>query len=413
MSWQFATAGRIVFGRGTISQIAAYAQQHRIVRPLIVTDATLVELGLVSPVVASLQRGGCDVRVFDQCQPEPPFQCAVVGNEIAMDHACDGIVALGGGSNIDVAKMMAVLARHGGKPQDYFGFDQVPGPVLPLIACPTTAGTGSEVSNSSVLTDHTAGTKVSSLSHYLRPAVAIVDPDLTDSCPATVAAHSGIDALVHAIEAVTARSSDELPSESLLSRPYEGAYSLTQMLGLRAIALIGRSLVAAVQDRSRHDARDDMALAATLAGMAFSNSGVALVHALEYPIGVLTHCSHGEGNGLLLPHVMRYNLESRRIEFAAIARALSGDAFRSRLNGPQGIIEESESAVDELANESIAQVERLQQVLGIRTKLSQLGLERSLLPSIAQKAFAIKRLMETNPRRPSESELLQLLESTY
>ncbi|MGN6133905.1 MAG: iron-containing alcohol dehydrogenase [Aureliella sp.] len=406
MSWQFATAGRVVFGRGSTGQLAAFLQRLKIARPLLVTDARLLELKMAEPLLEQLRGGDCHPQLFADCQPEPPYQCAIDGARLAREHACDGIVALGGGSNIDVAKMISVLVAHGGQPRDYFGFDRVPGPVLPLIACPTTAGTGSEVSNSSVLTDREAGVKVSSLSHYLRPAVALVDPDLTDSCPPNVSAHSGIDALVHAIEAVTARRSDEMPTAAILDRAYEGAYGFTQLLGLEAIRLIGRSLVAAVRDGTNRAARDDMALAATLAGMAFSNSGVALVHALEYPIGVLTHCSHGEGNGLLLPHVMRFNLESRVVEFAKIAQALQG-------TGPS--LDQKASADERfaLAASSIAMVERLQADVQIRTQLRRLGMSRQQLPEVAAKAFAIKRLMDTNPRTPSESDLLQLLEAAF
>jgi alcohol dehydrogenase class IV len=321
---------------------------------------------------------------------------------LAAKAGANGLIALGGGSNIDIAKMAAILLKYGGTPPDYFGFDRVPGPIAPLIACPTTAGTGSEVSNSSVLTDHAAATKVSSLSHYLRPAAAIVDPQLTDSCPSKVSAHSGIDSLVHAIEAITARSSLDIVGNTQLERPYVGAYSFTELLGLEAIRLIGKSLVKAVQHGTDRQARDDMALAALLAGMAFSNSGVALVHALEYPIGALTHCSHGEGNGLLLPHVMQYNLPTRVSHFAKIAQALAGDT--ASLSG------KSEA---ELAQASVEQVKRLQTQLNIRTKLSDLGMERSQLPAVASKAFSIKRLMHTNPRDPSEADLLNLLEQAF
>ena len=402
MSWQFATAGRILFGRGTINELGVLANRLQISRALIVTDTNLSNLGLVARVSSNLEAAGIKVTIYAECQPEPPLECAVEACQVAAKAGANGLIALGGGSNIDIAKMAAILMKYGGTPADYFGFDRVPGTIAPLIACPTTAGTGSEVSNSSVLTDHAAATKVSSLSHYLRPAAAIVDPDLTDTCPAKVSAHSGIDALVHAIEAVTARSSLEIPGATQLERPYVGAYSFTELLGMEAIRLIGKSLVQAVKHGDDRAARDDMALAALLAGMAFSNSGVALVHALEYPIGALTHCSHGEGNGLLLPHVMQYNLPTRQAHFARIAAALASK--------PDSLAKMSES---ELAQESVEQVKRLQSELGIRSKLSQLGLERSHIQVVASKAFSIKRLMTTNPREPSEAELRSLLEAAY
>lgn len=404
MSWQFCTAGRVLFGRGTCRQIGPFAQRLRITRPLIISDEKLAALGLTDRVRQALEGVGCQVRLFTGCEPEPPLECAIAGAEVAGEHGCDGIVAIGGGSNIDVAKMMTVLVRYGGHPSDYFGFDRVPGPVMPLMACPTTAGTGSEVSHSAVLTDRAAGTKVSTLSPYLRPAVALVDPELTDSCPATVTAHSGIDALVHAIEGITARCSDQMPSAPPLERAYEGAYGLTQLLGLEAARLIGRSLARATYKGDDHAARDDMAQAAMLAGMVFSNSGVALVHALEYPVGVLTHCSHGEGNGLLLPHVMRFNLESRINEFARIAEALDGKPCSAQMPPERA---------RELAYQAVERIESLQQELGIRTRLRDLGLARDAIPGVAAKAFTIKRLMDTNPRAPREEDLVDILEAAY
>lgn len=405
MSWQFATAGRVVFGRGTTAQIGQVAKRLCVTRPLIVSDEQLAALGFTKRLAETLERAGCKPQFFTGCEPEPPWECAVAGAGVAREHACDCLVAIGGGSNIDVAKMIAVLARYGGGPTDYFGFDRIPGPVMPLVACPTTAGTGSEVSHSAVLTDRAAGTKVSTLSPYLRPAVALIDPELTDSCPQAVTAHSGIDALVHAIEAITARRSDEMPDQQqVLDRAYEGAYGLTQLLGLEAVRLIGRSLARATAHGGDSAARDDMAQAAMLAGMAFSNSGVALVHALEYPVGVLTHCSHGEGNGLLLPHVMRFNLESRINEFARIAEALDGQTCSSQLPPDRA---------RQLAQQAVERVESLQSQLGIRRRLRDLGLAREAIPGLAAKAFGIKRLMDTNPRSPTEHDLVAILEAAY
>ncbi len=404
MIWQFATAGRVVFGRGSIEQLGTFLPRLNIKRPVIVTDETLTQLGVPERLRDMHSMQGFATAIYSGCKPEPPVACVINGVELARQHQCDGLIALGGGSNMDVAKMMAVILKHGGQPSDYFGFDRVPGPVLPLIACPTTAGTGSEVSHSSVLSDLDAGIKVSSLSHFLRPAVALVDPACTDTCPPTPTAHSGIDALVHAIEAITARHFTLMPASDVVHRAYEGAFELTQMLGLEAVRLIGRSLVRAFRDGSDQDARDDMALAALLAGMAFSNSGVAVVHALEYPIGVLTHCSHGEGNGLLLPHVMRFNLDSRPKEFARIASALQSSVTDQTIRG-EGELRAAQDAVD--------LVVQLQHDLKIRTRLRDLGLSQEQLPGIAAKSIAIKRLMDTNPRLPTESDLLSILQSAF
>ena len=274
-----------------------------------------------------------------------------------------------------------------------------PGSILPMIALPTTAGTGSEVSHAAVLTDTVAQNKVSTLSRWLRPAVAIVDPALTDSCPPKVTADSGIDALVHAIEAVTNRDFSQMTGVDPQAKAYEGSYSLTRLMGGEAIRLIGQFLVRAFQNPNDTEARDGMALAAMLAGMAFSNSGVALVHALEYPIGGLTHCSHGEGNGLLLPHVMRFNLPACADAMAEVARWLGVDT-----SGLTNI---------DAAKSAIASVVQLQHSVFIRTRLTDLGLNRDQIPWVAAQAFKIKRLMDVNPRRPTELNLVEILESAF
>ncbi len=397
--WQFSTASNIKFGRGSSTLTRSELKRLAVHRPLLVTDKTVIDLQPVRALIADLRGAGFSPQIFDACVPEPAIDTAK--NAIEFGHAsqADCVIGIGGGSNLDVAKMAATVLKHSGEPANYFGFDAIPGPILPLIALPTTAGTGSEVSHSAVLTDKAAGTKVSTLSRWLRPAVALVDPALTDSCPPKVTADSGIDALVHAIEAYTNRDFQQMVGVDPQARAYEGSYPLTRLLAAEAIRLVGRSLVLAYQQPANQAARDDMALAAMLAGMAFSNSGVAIVHALEYPIGVLTHCSHGEGNGLLLPHVMRFNLPECMPQFSDIANWLS----------PSNMTYSTEDR----ANHAIEAVVALQKQVGIRTQLRELGLQADQIPTVAQKAFQIKRLMDVNPRRPTEQDLIAILEAAY
>lgn len=393
--WQFATAGTIKFGRGSSLNVAQELKRLQIQRPLIVSDPNVLRLPAVQLLLKNLKEQSFHVSIFGDCVAEPPLAVAELAIAAGRASAANGVIGIGGGSNLDVAKMAAVVLAHGGEPAHYFGFDRVPGPVCPLLALPTTAGTGSEVSHSAVLTDPSAGVKVSTLSRWLRPSVAIVDPSLTDSCPASVTAHSGIDALVHAIEAVTNRDFSQMVSVDAESRAYEGSYPLTRLLAAEAIRLIGRSLQQAYCEPMNQSARDNMALASLLAGMAFSNSGVALVHALEYPVGALTHCSHGEGNGLLLPHVMRFNLPACAEPLAAIAGWLGKDT--------RGL---SDIQAGGLAIDAVVE---LQHAVGIRTHLSQLGMTASDLPAVAAKAFQIKRLMDVNPRRATEDDLIEIL----
>lgn len=262
---------------------------------------------------------------------------------------------------------------------------------------PTTAGTGSEVSAAAVLTDNDNQVKVGVLSNYLRPRAALVDPLLTLSCPAKLTADSGIDALTHAIEAYTAVDNEAFPLPPGERSVYQGRHPLGDCLAEKAIALIGAHLRTAVKQGTDLAAREGMALGATLAGLAFSNVGVALVHALEYPVGGAMHCSHGAGNGLLLPYVMRFNLPVRRKEFATIARLLGEDTI--------GLDEQV------AAERAIVAVERLRSDIGIPQRLRDLGVQKMHIRPFAEKAYSIKRILRVNPRTMTLEDLESILNS--
>lgn len=398
-AWSFHAPGQLVYGRGCVAQLGTLAARRRWRRIAIISDENLQAAGLVDRVAEALAAEGVESRAVLAGEPEPAVEAAEQAAQQAARLAPDAVLGLGGGSNMDLAKFVAILLRHGGQPSDYFGFDRVPGPVLPLVCVPTTAGTGSEVSHAAVLTDRHQAIKVSTLSQFLRPALALVDPSLTDGCPPKVTADSGIDALVHAIEALTARDWQDVGGDGDAPRAYEGRTPLGQCLAERAIRLIAQHLPVAVQQPGNRVARDGMALAATLAGLAFSHSGVALVHALEYPLGGAVHVSHGAGNGLLLPHVLRYNLPVRQAEIAHLA-GLLGETCD--LDQPQ-----------QAAEQAIAAVQRLTSAVGIPQRLRDLGVTRDQLPEMAAKAFAIKRLMDTNPRTPTQDELLGIYEAAW
>ncbi|MEQ8786007.1 MAG: iron-containing alcohol dehydrogenase [Pirellulaceae bacterium] len=394
-TWNFFTAGQLLFGRGSVGELGFLAARRGYQRVLIVTDRVLVEAGIVEQVRRPLEEQRITVEVFDGGEAEPSIDAALRAVEHARAFAGDAILGLGGGSNMDLAKITATVFAHGGAPSDYFGYDNVPGPVTPLICVPTTSGTGSEVSHAAVLTDTAAAIKVSTLSQHLRPTLAVVDPLLTVSCPRQVTADSGIDALTHAIEGYTATHYSQLALGPGETNAYEGSHPLGDCLAEKAIRLIGEHLVTAVREPSNLDAREGMSLAATIAGMAFSNCGVAVVHALEYPMGGVLHCSHGAGNGLLLPYVMRYNLPERTAELAHVAEWLGEDTV--------GLSQ------DDAAERAIAAVERLRHDIGIPTRIRELGGSEEQLPQFAEKAFAISRLMEMNPRRPTQADLLGIL----
>jgi alcohol dehydrogenase class IV len=250
-----------------------------------------------------------------------------------------------------------------------------------------------------VLTDSDNKIKVGILSNYLRPAAAVVDPLLTLTCPPKVTADSGIDALTHAIEAYTAVDNAAFPLPPGERSVYQGRHPFGDMLAEKAVGLIAAHLRRAVRNGDDREAREGMALGATLAGLAFSNVGVALVHALEYPVGGAVHCSHGAGNGLLLPYVMRYNLPERRAAFAALARLLGEDV--------SGLGE------GEAAERAIAAVERLRADIGVPLRLRDLGVKDGQLRPFAEKAFAIKRILRVNPRTPTVEDLEAILQAAY
>lgn len=397
--WSFHSAGQILFGRGAADRLGDVARSLGAQRALLVTDRNLVAAGLAERAAAGLTAGGVEVTIFDGGEPEPSMRAGLACAEVAAGVRPDVLLGLGGGSNLDLAKIAAVLVAHGGHPRDYQGDCLVPGPVAPLIAVPTTAGTGSEVSGASVLLDEERSIKVGVLSNFLRPRVAVVDPLLTVSCPPHVTADSGIDALTHAIEAYTAVDNEEFPLPPGEVTIYQGRHPIGMAMAEKAIRLVARFLARAVKSGNDLEAREGMHLGALLAGLAFSNIGVAAVHALEYPIGGLVHCSHGRGNGLLLPYVMEFNAPYRLDAFAEIAELMGVDtAGMSRA---------------EAAAAAVEAVRALRREIGIPDRLREIGVGEGDLRGIAEKAAGIRRILRVNPRPVSAADLEAVLRAAY
>jgi alcohol dehydrogenase class IV len=383
-TWTFHSASQLFFGENSTRHLSEVAMELRLTRVLLVTDPVLVAAGTVDPVLGALSEAGVNVELFIGGEPEPSLKAAYSAIGLGRDFRPDGVLGLGGGSNMDLAKITALILTHGGTPGMYFGDSRVPGPIMPLICMPTTAGTGSEVSAAAVLTDTENAIKVSTLSNHLRPGVAIVDPILSMTCPARVTADSGIDALTHAVEAYTAVDNERFPLPAGERSVYQGKNPMADLFAEKAISLVGRFLRRAVSNGQDLEAREGMALAGTLGGLAFSNAGVAVVHALEYPLGGAVHCSHGAGNGLLLPHVMRYNVPACPQVFAKIAALLGEDV--------------TALGTEAAAERAVAAVAKLQADIGIPGRLRDMGVKPEQLDGFAEKAFALKRLMRVNPR---------------
>lgn len=397
--WEFFTTENIIFGTGAIKELHRVLTRLKAKNVFVISDSGIRKAGILQKVIDELEKHHYVTVVYDKAVPEPPVESIVEAYEFAKAQMeTDCIIAVGGGSSIDLAKIVALLMEYGGHPTDYFGGENVvPGPIKPLIAIPTTAGTGSEVTSVAVVTDTKNDIKVGISDNYLRPAVALLDPELTLGLPPYVTACSGIDALSHAIEAYTAKDYKYIEAEGNIL--FQGSLPLTDALALYAIELIANNLTLAVQQGSNVEARSNMLLGSLLAGLAFSNAGTALAHALAYPIGGKTRSPHGELTGLLLPYVMKYNANVAQEKMSKIATAFG--------------IERGEMTTLEHAYAASNAVLELLKAIGLPTKLSEIGVKEEDIEEIAEKALPIERLVRNNPRVPDKESLIALLKEAY
>jgi len=386
---------RVHFGYGTRGQLPEIVAVHG-TRVLAVVDPFLARTPLVIGVIDALTAAGLTVRVHADVTPELPVDTLDAGAAVARALDAEVILAVGGGSTLDAAKLIALLVSHGGPLRRYYGENLVPGPVVPVIAVPTTAGTGSEVTPVAVVSDPDRELKVGISSPFLVAAAAVVDPELTLGAPAGVTACSGIDALVHAAEAYTARSLDLDWSGPL--PVFIGRNVLAGPVALDAARRLGPWLAVAVHEPDDRVARREVALGALLAGIAFGSTGTHLCHALQYPIGALTKTPHGLGTGLLLP----YALDAIRGEPEVAARIADlGAAI-------EGIVPDEASA-----ERTIARVVELNRELGVPATLAEIGVGRDQLPRIADLALQLGRLLAIAPVEPTRELLLELLERSH
>ena len=380
----FSTAPRIVFEPGAAARLSAFAQGLG-PRVLVVTDAGLVGLGLPDAALASLRENAV-VEVFHEVEADPSRATVMRAQDRAKAMDATGIVGFGGGSSLDVAKVVALLAGSGEPLDEAFGVGNARGPRLPLVLVPTTAGTGSEVTAVSIITVEN-DRKMGVVSPLILPDAAVLDPDLTTGLPAHVTAATGIDAMVHAIEAYASKSANNNP--------------LSRTLAVEALRLLGPNIETAVRAPDDRAARGAMLLGSMLAGMAFANAPVAAVHALAYPVGGIFHVPHGLSNALVLPHVLRFNAAEPENGSAALYAELAPHAFPdlADMGGPA----RCEAFVERLA--------ALSADLGLETRLREVGVARSDLPRMAREAMLQTRLLVNNPREMKEADALAIYEA--
>jgi alcohol dehydrogenase len=370
------------FGKGQRHMLADVAAKYGR-RAFICTDERFASTAAFAEMMASLKKASIEILVHDRTQPDVPRDSVAAAVAEMKDFAPAMVIGIGGGSCLDMAKCAALLISHGGRLQDYYGEFKVPGPTLPVIAIPTTAGTGSEVTPVAVISDPERTLKVGISSPHLIAAVALCDPDLTATCPPSLTAIAGADALTHAIEAFTAvtREADPaLPQKHV----FVGKSALTDHFALLAIRLLGRSLESAYRDGSDEAARADVMMGAMAAGCAFGTAGTAAAHAIQYPIGALTHTPHGLGVATMLPYVMTYNLPAAATEIAQVGVALG--------------LPEAGKTPEKMATATIAEITRLFAVIGIPATLADLGLPADKVDWTAEQALGIDRLIKNNPR---------------
>jgi len=392
-AWKFNSAGQIVFGSGAIRRLPALVRRFGAKRVAVITDPGVAQAGLLRRIEEVLQADDINPTVYAQAMPEPDMASVLACRDELATSRPDLLVALGGGSSIDLAKIIAVLLTHGGHPSDYYGENKVPGKVMTIIAIPTTAGTGSEVSPVAIVTDDKLNMKVGLSDNQLRPAVALLDPELTLRLPPYITACTGMDALTQAIEAYYGKDHRFVEADG--DPIYQGSNPMSDLLAERAIALIAQNLPVAVHQGSNLEARSSMLLGNILSALAFSNSGVSWVHAVAYPVAERAPRPHGEVVGLLLPYGMQYNAVVAPDKFARIGELLGEPAQGSREARVQG---------------GIARVFRLLETLGLPTKLSQIGISAEQIEPIVDNSLTIERLNRLNPRAPVRDDLVRLLQ---
>ena len=398
-------AARVVFGAGASSETGEHLRQLGVTRAFVVCDRFVTESGLGERLQESLRDAGVEPVVYDHIVGEPN-EASVQEAVEAARAGFDGFVGIGGGSALDTAKLCALFATHGGELLDYVNAPigagrPVPGPVLPVVALPTTSGTGSEVTTVAIIDFPRLGTKTGVSHGYLRPSLAIVDPTLTVSCPPGVTASTGIDALMHALEAYTVSAYDTRPHLPLGQRPpYQGANPFSDPLCERAIELVGGHLRTAVSNGSDVEARTAMALASTIAGIAFSGAGVHIPHALAYPIASLKHewRPPGYGGAALVPH-----------GFAVAVTAPA--AFRFIADDAPGRCATAARLLDG-GDDLAASLERLMEDVGAPTRLGELGYGDDDLAPLVSGAVDQRRLLVGAPKEVGAAELEELLRAS-
>ncbi|GAB7389349.1 iron-containing alcohol dehydrogenase [Bacillaceae bacterium] len=370
---------KILFGLDTCMKVGGEFSSLNCSRVMVVTDKGVVNAGLLDKILKCLEDSKVEYLLYDQVIPDPDIRSVETGKDFYVSNHCDGILAVGGGSSIDTAKAVGILVTNSQPIMSMAGMDKVVYPLPPLIAIPTTCGTGSEVTNVTVITDE-QHFKVPIISPYLMPKVAILDPLLLKSLPALMVAATGMDALTHAIEAFTNK--------------IENWYA--DLCAIKAIQMIAKAIRPAAKGGNL-EALSEMLYASTLAGIAFTLSRLGLVHAMSHPISGLAGVPHGVANAILLPYVMSFNVVGNPEGYAKVARALG-------VSDQGHMIKTAKSGVEEVIN--------LIHQLGLPKSLKEVGVTEDLFPQMITDTFKSGNVA-INPRRVSKEDVEKLYKLSF
>lgn len=379
-NFQYNTPRYLLFGTGCRKEIKNILGENSIKKVLVVTDKDLSRLGVAAKITAVLEESNLDYVLFDSVKPNPTVDIVNAGVELYKSEGCDGLISIGGGSPHDAAKAIGIVIANGGSITDY-SKKPITKDIPPLIAVNTTAGTGSEVTHSCVITDEAVNNKFGMKSIHMLPHTAVNDYELMFTMPKSITAGTGMDALTHAIEAhVSLR-----------------ANLVTEQIGLSAIRLVFDNLPGAVADGNNEDKRGGMAAAATLAGLAFGNASVGVVHSMSHQLSAVYDLPHGLCNAIILPVGMRFNAdnsETAKTGYAEIAEAI----FSSEAAG---------KSTDEKCDLLIAKVEELSAEVGTKIPLTTLGVKTEDIPLLAEKTL-LDGSIGNNPVKPTAKQIEEL-----
>lgn len=374
----------VIFGNGTITELGKQVKTIGGKKALIFTDKGLVQTGIVDNVQSILIADGVDCHIFDSVEAEPSLDNVKEGFSFAEGHTPDVLLGLGGGSSMDVSKLVSILLKHGGDIRDYLGIDNIPGRGLPTIMVPTTAGTGSEVSKYGIFDDREAKTKLGAVSMHLVADLALIDPELTASMPPAITASTGCDAFIHAVEGYLATNSTPI----------------TDLLALEAVTIIYRNLPAAFADGRDPLARYNMAYGSFLAGIVLNHAGGSSSHALSYPAASEYHIPHGVGCMLTFLEVLEYFAPCCTEKFIRMAEVMGID---SSSESPRAI-----------AKRAILEIRKMVEYLEIPHKLSAVGVEKDRFEPYAKSIVANQQRLLTNaPRLLNEKDIIKIYELSY